>query len=453
MRDTCAVLGLEFDVWQEGAGRLILAKRSDELYAADTVVISIPRQVGKTWLVGAIVFALCLIVPGLTVIWTAHRFKTAKETFTSMKAMARLPTVAPYIAKIPQGSGEEAILFRNGSRILFGARENGFGLGFTNVGVLVLDEAQRLTSKAMDDLIPTTNTAANPLILMTGTPPRPNDPGEIFSLLRHEAIDGESEGTLYIEFSADRGCDPRDRGQWRKANPSYPHRTSERAILRMLKNLSLDSFYREALGIWDEIARHRAVVKASIWSTFSDPGPADGLRPKALGVDMSHSRQISVSACWLDGEQAHGEEVWAGVDEDAAVEWIAARAGRRMPVVIDNASPAASLGPALRARRVRVITTSAPDMAKACGLWLGKVTARRFTHANQEAVNSALEGARRRAIGKAGGWGWDRTDETVNIAPIVSMTLALFGATTTKPAAAPGRGSRSTTTGRRAALL
>lgn len=431
---TCAALALGFDAWQDGLGALILATDPQGVYAADTSVISIPRQVGKTFLIGAIAFGLCLRRPDTTVIWTAHRFKTARETFTSMKALARKPTVAPEIEKISNANGEEGIHFANGSRVLFGARENGFGLGFAGVGVLVLDEAQRLTSKAMDDLIPTTNAHPNPLILLTGTPPRPTDPGEVFTMLREEALAGAANGTLYVEISADRNADIDDRAQWAKANPSFPHRTPERSILRMRKNLSPDSFRREALGIWDEVVRYHAVVKASVWSTFSDIGPADGVKPNALAVDMSHGREISVTACWLEGDNAHGEEVWAGVDEDAALEWVAARAGRRIPVVIDNASPAASLAPALRARKVRVIATSAGDMAKACGMFAGKATSGRFTHANQDAINDALEGARKRAIGTAGGWGWDRRDETVNIAPIVSLTLSLFGAEATKRA-------------------
>lgn len=237
IRDTCNAIGWTFDRWQDGLGRLITALDGTGLYAADTSVISIPRQVGKTYLIGCIVFALALLTPGLTVIWTAHRTKTAKETFASMRAMCENPLVKRHL--LPHGKGivlargDEGIYLKNGSRIMFGARENGFGLGFAKVGVLVLDEAQRLTSKAMDDLIPTMNTVENPLVLLTGTPPRPTDAGEVFTMLRQDALDGESEGTLYVEFSADKGANPDDRAQLRKANPSYPHRTSERAIRRM----------------------------------------------------------------------------------------------------------------------------------------------------------------------------------------------------------------------------
>ncbi|WP_342800982.1 terminase [Nocardia sp. No.11] len=432
VRDTCHRLGWRFDEWQDGAGRLILSKRSDGLYAADAVVMSIPRQVGKTYLVACIIFALCLIFPRITVIWTAHRTKTADETFETFDGMAQRRQVAPHVRQITRGKSDKAIRFRNGSRILFGARENGFGRGFTDVDVLVFDEAQILGEATLEDMGAAQNVAKNPLTFFMGTPPRPKDPGEAFTQLRQEAIDGDDDTTLYVEFSADRNTDPMDVEQLRKCNPSYPHRTTHRALLRLRKLLkSDDSWNREARGIWDEINKHAAVVSARRWRDMAADGPPDRTKPDALGVDMSHAREISISACWLDGENAHCEEVWAGVDSDAAIEWLVARARRRTPIVIDGVGPANAMIPILRARKCRVIQTSSVDMAKACGQFVSKAKWKRLTHAAQQAVTDALAGARKRPIGTAGGWGWDRTDETVNIAPIVSFTLALFGALAT----------------------
>src|SRR5690554_7459592 len=90
VREKGKELGFTFDPWQDGAGRAILAKRADGSYAASIggVVMSIPRQVGKTFLMAAIIFALCVLFPGQTVIWTAHRSRTADETFESMKSLA-----------------------------------------------------------------------------------------------------------------------------------------------------------------------------------------------------------------------------------------------------------------------------------------------------------------------------------------------------------------------------
>lgn len=144
---------------------------------------------------------------------------------------------------------------------------------------------------------------------------------------------------------------------------------------------------------------------------------------------MSHRGEISVSACWFLGDdEYHAEEVWAGVDMLAAIDWVARRAGRRIPVVIDNMSPAMALVPGLKARRCKVIQSGAQDMAKACGMVEALVLSSMLTHSVQAAVAAAVAGARKRAIRDAGGWGWDRRDETVNIAPLVAMTLAVLGA-------------------------
>jgi phage terminase large subunit-like protein len=192
----CKQLGLVFDPWQQDLNRCILAKGRGGMYAADTVVISIPRQVGKTWDIGALAFADCIIHPSSTIVWTAHRFKVARETFDALKSVAISAELAPHIDPddITTAAGNESIRFRNGSRIVFAARERGAIRGFTKVRRLILDEAQILTEHALSDLAPTMNQAENPQIILMGTPPKPTDPGEVFSRLREEALNGESEG-------------------------------------------------------------------------------------------------------------------------------------------------------------------------------------------------------------------------------------------------------------------
>ena len=442
IRATCAAMDLGFDVWQDDLGRLITAKRGDT-YAADITAMSIPRQVGKTYLLGALVFALCVKTPGLTAIWTAHRTRTAAETFKNMQGLARRDKVAPHVEKVSLARGEESVRFNNGSRILFGARERGFGRGFAGVDVLIFDECQILSESAMDDMVPATNAAPNPLILFAGTPPKPTDPGEVFTMLRSDALSGDVDDVGYIEISAERGSDLDDRTQWRRMNPAYPHRTSELAILRMRKALGDDSFRREAMGIWDEIAIHQPVVKPARWAELIDVGPGDGVKPDALAVDMSHGRDISVAAAWGEDHSTHLEEVWSGADTALVVDWLVERAGRRIPIVVDSVGPAASLVPELRARKCKVRMTNGADMARACGRFENAVTASTLGHAGQESIGDALVGARKRPIRDAGGWGWDRRDPSVLIHPLVAVTLALLGAAENKRAArASGSGAQ-----------
>ncbi len=428
VRDTAAGFGVEFDPWQDGAGRAILAKRADGTYAASIggVVISIPRQVGKTFLIGTLVFALCLIRPGLTVIWTAHRLRTAGETFSAMQAFAKRSKVRAYIKKIVLGSGDEAIEFHNGSRILFGARERGFGRGFANVGVLVFDEAQILTENAIDDMVPATNTADNPLLVFTGTPPKPTDPGEVFSRKRTEALKGEADDTIYIEFSADTDADPVDRKQWAKANPSFPKRTNSAAMLRMRKNLSDESFIREALGIWSEDDQ-RSEIDLLVWASLEhieDQRPS----PVALAVQVSEDRQWTHIG--LAGRRSDGDfhlqvvESLPGTGSAAARVAELQQAWNPVGVALFPGGPSGSLIPALEQAKVEVTSVWAREVAAADAGFLDAVAQRSVHHSSQPVLNIAVRAARKQPRGDA--WVWRSNEPTTDISPLKACALALY---------------------------
>src|SRR5699024_12450243 len=136
-------------------------------------------------------------------------------------------------------------------------------------------------------MVPASNSAPIGCELMTGTPPRPKDPGEVFTDRREAALSGEDEDVLYVEMGADGNASPNDREQWAKANASYPHRTPESAILRMRKLLgSVQSFMREGLGIWDKSSAGRKAFPAGSWDAVADKNPAR-VGVKSFGVKFS----------------------------------------------------------------------------------------------------------------------------------------------------------------------
>lgn len=453
VRDQCARFGVRFDDWQHGAGELIFAKRADGSYAASIggVVISIPRQVGKTFLVGAIIFALCLLRPGLQVVWTAHHSATSGETFRTLKGFANRKKVAPHVLKVLED--DEWIEFKNGSRIMFGARERGFGRGFTNVGMLVFDEAQILSERALSDMVPTQNTAVDPLLFFMGTPPKPTDPSEVFTRKRSEVLAGEDADTAYIEFSADPGADPDDRKQWAKANPSYPKRTPDTAMQRMRKNLATDSFLREALGVWDELAaKDLGLVDPDEWADLRiDAAPAEGVQ--AFGVKFSADGDtVAVSvAVRVADEQTHVEGVFHRPMIDGTrwlVDWFATPERRKHPVVVDGKAHAGGFVRALEAAGVpkrRIVVPTVEQVIAAHSMFVQAVIDRRVTHIADEALDTSVLSAGRRPIGNQGGWGFISTgDGDVTLAE--SAVLACFGA-------ANARKPRTTEGGRRAVML
>ena len=433
----CLRIGIRFDPWQVDLNKCLLAKTRSGLYAADTALLSIPRQVGKTFDVGAVVFGDSIINPGTTTVWTAHRFKVARESFNEMRAWAKSPLLKPHIDydEITTGAGNESIPFRNGSRILFAARERGAIRGFTKVRRLVLDEGQILSEQAMADLIPTMNQAVNPQIVLMCTPPKPTDPSEVVSRLRKEALAGDSEGVLYVELSAPRGSDPGDRAAWKKANPSYPSRTPAKAILRMRKLLSPDDFLREALGIWDEVAAH--LIPVGVWESRVAAGRPVPQPRIAVAADASPglvSGAIAVAGRLADGRTLveiplDGQD---RLDHRPGVGWIVPRLVelrrkyRPAGIVIDPRGPAAGLIPEAEAAGLELVKPSLSESAQAFAQFhAGVCETGTVAHMGQPALSAALGGATVRDTGD-GGQLWARRDTSVDISPLVACTLAAW---------------------------
>ncbi|WP_406083099.1 hypothetical protein OHA01_26320 [Micromonospora zamorensis] len=457
VREKCREFGDVFDEWQEGAGRAILGKRADGIYAATIggVVLSIPRQVAKTFLVGRIIFALCVLFPGFKVIWTAHRTRTATNTFKALQGFARRKKVAPYIDYIRTANGEQEIGFRNGSVLMFGAREQGFGRGFDEVDVEVFDEAQILTEKALEDMVAATNQSRHPhgaLLFYMGTPPRPIDPGEAFAAKRAKALSGESDDMVYIECSADEDADPDDREQWERANPSFPLRTPLVSMLRLRENLSSDeAWLREALGIWDA-AKGSGVIPAPSWRDQADERSI-AVDRFALGVECGPD--LAWASVALAGQRADGRWHFE-LDDDQhtrgrGVAWLVphlvatvAANPQIRAVVVDVAGPIAALlekrsdrwffkGTKLEATPVKVA-----ELGAGCSRVLDGIVTGWLWHIAQPQFTSAALPAGKRPLGDTGMWVWSRKTAESDITPIQAGTLALIGAQQTR-VRRPGR--------------
>lgn len=431
---TCRAIGIMFDDWQVDLNKLILARDASGLYAADTVGMSIPRQVGKTFDVGALVFADSIINPGTTTIWTAHRFKVARETFNELRAWARSNLLAPYIDydEITTGAGNESIPFKNGSRIVFAARERGAIRGFSKVSRLILDEAQILTEATMSDLAPTMNQATNPQIIMMGTPPKPRDPGEAFTEFRRAALAGETSNALYVELSADSSApvDPSLPDFWpqiKKANPSFPHRTTKRAILRLHKLLSdEDDFRREVFGLWDAAGKV-TVFTSEEWRAGRRLERPDDLGVGALGVAVSIDSSFSSIVAGAKGD----EETWIKPLRHAAgVGWLIDEIKELQnrfgaPVVIDSRGPAAVLIPILERDGVRLRVLKTDDVLNACAEFEQLVRENRLRYEEAPELDAAVKAAKKRLVGDR--WAWGRKG-TEDITPLEGATFAAWAA-------------------------
>lgn len=456
----CDAVRIPLDQWQGDIFRVMGQLDPDGSYTHETVVFSVPRQAGKTHLVRGYAFAQCLAHPNTTVAWTAHATKVANESFQSLMSICDEPDIKPHILKVIRTAGQEAIIFKNGSRIITAARERGGIRGFAKVRILVLDEAQILTEAAMSDMVPTMNQAENPQIILLGTPPKPKDRSEVFTYSRRECLEAfekgeDTGGVAYIEFSADGDAESDDRKQWAKANPSFPRHTPASSIVRMRKNMTEDNFRREALGIWDDESAPE-VISEEVWDAAES---STSIIQGRVTVCVDVAPDGASASVVMAGESSEGGWHVELVENRKGFAWApryVAELVKANPsvrnVVVDAGGPARAVIEDLARLRVRVESPNVRDVGAAAEKFVSDTRCGDLKHIGQVQMWAALKVVRKRQVGGYDMWAWNRLNESADITPISAASLALWGAQRRKvrnPGSAGRKVGRGGSSGRR----
>jgi len=437
--DLSRACGTVLDPWQCDALQAACGVRPDGLWAAKTVGVNVSRQNGKSWILVARALAGALLFDEKVIICSAHEQKTSRTLFLGLVSyFENYNDLRKRVKSIGRALGREEIVLKDGTRLFFPARTRSTLRGWS-IDCYLADEAQLVTDQQWESVKPAMSARPNSTAWLLGTAPQLYTDAEVFGRLRAAAHAGTDTSMAWIEYGAEPGSDLDDRVQWAAANPG---RVEIDAIESERRELSPEGFLRERLNVWPT-DRGQRVFNMDTWNGLVGEGPVDGTPPSALAVDASPDRVLSIAAAWLVEPKDAGQELfiqWRSnchvelvahecvADPLLALEWVVERAGRRSPVVIDGASPAAAMIPHLQARKVKVITTSAQAMAKACGGFLDDVVQARISRTGQPPLDAAVEGCRKRPIGEAGAFGWDRRDGSVVVSPLVAVTLAHFGA-------------------------
>lgn len=425
--DLAAAYDVPLDDWQAGIVRGLL-RESGGAWSASQAGLVVSRQNGKGQILLAVeLFGLFEL--GENILHTAHAVKTSSDAFRRLWSVIQgHDDLADRVRRHSQMIGAEYVELDTGARIAFTTRSASAGRGLS-VDRLIVDEAEDLPAPEVGALAPTVFSRPRAQSLYFGTAPGITHDALAFTTMRASAHDGLNPRLAWWEWCAQWGHDIDDQAMWVRVNPAVAAgRVLVQAIVDDRAILPEDQFRAERLSMWAPVAaRQPAIVTDTAWRELVGAGAEE--TPTALGVDMSHGLDISVVGCWSreDGT-VHLEELFAGSDTSAAVDYIAEIAHRRMPIVIDDLSPAAQMIPELKARRVKPARSTARDMAKGCGLFESRLKAGTLTHRGQDSLTEAVLGAHKRPIGDAGGWGWDRRDSSCRIHPLVAATLALYGA-------------------------
>lgn len=390
---------------------VFFARNCDGSVASLTVGITKPRQNGKSF--AARDYALWMaFVEHMNVLYTAHRGGTVRKMFKEMCDFIEInQDFKDEVDYIYKAGGYEGIYLVDGTYIEFQTRTNSGARGGT-YRVIVVDEAQELTSVQQDAMLPTASAAgeidegeSDPQVIYIGTVPGPECNGTVFREMHDKAHSGEAE-TWWLEWGAVGDSlddvDIDDVDLWYACNPAMGRRMSERTVRNEHDTMTRDGFARERLGWWSPTAgRLDFVFDPKAWDRCATDDEPTG--DVCYGVKLSpDGSEAALSACWR-GDVPHFELVdyrdtrrglgWLS-------DWLDARADRCAMLAVDgrNADALTSRLENYKDRQLHVMRTS--DAIAAAAMMVDGVRSGTVTHYGQKELDDQAKAATRRKVGR-----------------------------------------------------
>lgn len=458
--DAARSVGLQLDPFQELALMDACGCRDDGKWVAFEVGINMPRQNGKGGIIEARELAGVFEFGERLQMHSAHEFQTATEAMLRMEELLEFDrSIACQVKSVSRSHGSEGFVFKSGQRIRYRTRTKGGGRGFTG-DTLYLDEAMILPEMFIGALLPTLSgrsVEGSPQVFYTGSAVDQlvHEHGIVFARVRERGLRGDDPSLVYLEWSAADAVDDEDRpvtpdsdlvedllddcGAWADANPGLGIRISAEHIEKELRSMDARTFVVERLGVGDypdTDGSGVSVIDVGKWDALVDVG-STLLDPVSLAFDVPPDR--SSASIGASGVRADGLAHLEVIDDQAGTGWLVDRivelVEKHKPIGVfcDAVGPASSFVRDIEARGVSVTTVSATEYGQACGSLFDVVEQEALRHLGTGELRAAVKGAAKRPLGDA--WAWSRRSSVVNIAPLVAITFAFWGASTQVPVA------------------
>ena len=321
--------------WQRlVATRLLEVDKNGQL-VWETAVLSMARQLGKSWLLRELV--LWRIHQGARfgepqdVLHTGKDVAICKEIQRPVRSWAR---AQPDVYKVREVNGQEQIEWlEDGSRWMIRAKEAAYGLA---VSMAAVDEAWKVRSHTIEEgVTPTMVERAQPQLLLVSTAHRLST--DLMLERRRVALAGleEGDGDLLVEWSAPHSAALDDVDAWRLASPFWTPRR-ERMISKRLQaaregELDPDAeepdpeqFFRaQWLNQWprrrtEQPKNMEDLLPPGLWQELAEPGLWTDA-PLIVALEDNYGRGAAVAAVAALGDGRLEVDGWRTDDWDSAV--------------------------------------------------------------------------------------------------------------------------------------
>jgi len=416
-------LGQPFMPWQQLVADVANEILPNGLPAFREVIISVPRQSGKTTLTLSQSVERCTMRDKAQhVAYTAQTGSDArKKLLNDQVPILESSPLWKSVRRVARANDNAGIVFKNGSRVDVLASNVSAGHGrVLDLGHVdeAFDDIDDRREQAMLPAMITKPDAQLWIVSTQGTDASVYLNRKI-ELGRAAALEGRTTGICYIEYGIPEDEDIHDPRTWWLGMPALGHTQTIEAISHAKQTMTEGEF-RRAFGNQRTRSNDRVIPEVT-WRVAcrDDVAPAGRL---AFAVDVSPDRDwASIGAA--------GSGVVELVDHRGGVGWVADRLVELTSkhggvVALEQRSPAGALVPGLRAAGVEVVEMSSADVTQACGSFYddiadGRVKVRVGAHF--AALDAAASAVVKQPVADA--WRWARRGLDP-ITPLVAVTLA-----------------------------
>ncbi len=411
-------------------------------YAHSTLVVLMPRQVGKTATTLALVLARMLVHGGYAAAYTAQTGQRAGEIFkNSADGWISVLDANPDLAaafRTSRAAGSETIrgAWNRGSMVRAFPPVPGRLRG-SSLDLVILDECQEHSAETaqelMADIGPVFTTRPRRQMILAGTASGPSWWADQVAAGRAGDVGLVEVGT----WPAD--ADPEDPGTWRRHHPGLrAGLTDEAHLAAQCRALGAERFAREYGNVFATAAGAAEAIPDGLWRAAQESGDPPAA-PDAIGLDVAgDGSAAAVVAAARDGDRRTVAGLVAAAPGTAWAVGRVAELHRRYPraaVIADPGGPAGGLVAALRDARIDVQEFTGADRLAGHTYLIAELEAGRA----RILPHPLLEGARAAAVRRytdGGGWVWSRRGSHADISPLTAWTMALWGTRRT-PSARP----------------
>lgn len=448
---TARMMGFELMPWQEYFFRIVSEIGPDGLLKYKTVILTLPRQCGKTFsLLIYMINSLLALGKDKNIVYSAQTGKDARDrlekTFVPKLRSANL--MIPFSLVHRGGVIGDLYCNKTRSRLTSYGGSDTSGHGDTSDRIII-DEAMAHKDDTIEiALRPTMRTVTDSQLLIVSAMGDDTsdyfndkvDTGRSLMAALNEILEESQDlkeyfATLdqmslaHMEWSAPDDADIEDPQVWIDCTPSYGYIIDLPTIKAEKEDMNEPAWRRAALNQKQKLADFNVVLR-SVWIDSQVVETSPELAPYTV-VALHASPERDFSSLVSVGSNGHIQlvEYANGVEfikEIMFKMWNARhKTGLDKVVVLENSHFGGSTADELERAGVELIRISSDQYKNACGDFVENIGNNKYVVESRTRLTSAVGAGEKKISGNK--WVWDEMNNDVDKTPLVAMTLGTFG--------------------------